>query len=559
LGFTIFSFVRSIVGAARRYIQIGWPIMGLVALVGFAGFWVLSDIARDQDDAYQQATSDFVKKSVDDTVSGNTSLSIEYSVWDDAVENVLFDYNPDWLKTNFYAVGSSSLSIYRPSSGLQYLYIRPELEFLRGVLQTEIPRLARDRSLFWDSVLSAHAQTVPLKSLVVIDGRLAAISVQPLQPEKGSPLLSRLKQRETALVVGIKFFTSDTISSIAASYGLKHLKLHIGIPSVSTDRSRVHYPVTDLSNAQIASISWDHLRPGTAAFKRRVAPIIIALFLAGILAIAITHIIASANLSLLSKARAAEEASRAKSSFLANVSHELRTPLNTIIGYSEMIAEESAYDGQAQTASDARKVTTSAQHLLALINDLLDHSKIEAGKMDINPAQTDIAALLETICDTVKGQIAQNDNHLIVALEPDIGEGFLDAMRVKQCLLNLLSNAAKFTKQGTISLSAQATTINGQALLRLEVRDTGLGMSEATMDKLFQPFNQANETVAAQYGGTGLGLVITKALANAMGGKLSVQSALGIGTTFILLLPRTYIALDDSARSDMAPSIEPVT
>lgn len=236
---------------------------------------------------------------------------------------------------------------------------------------------------------------------------------------------------------------------------------------------------------------------------------------------------------LLAARREAESANAAKSRFLASMSHELRTPLNAILGYSEMLQEDAADSGQEAFIPDLRKIHQAGRHLLTLINDVLDLSKIEAGKMELNPETFEVPPLVESVATTVETLVAKNRNRLVVEVDDEVDELYADPTRVRQILLNLLSNAAKFTDHGVITLSAGSS--GGD--MCFAVADTGIGMSEEQLGRLFQAFSQAEVTTAAKYGGTGLGLAISKRFCEMMGGSVSVESAPGEGTTFTVRLP----------------------
>ncbi len=235
--------------------------------------------------------------------------------------------------------------------------------------------------------------------------------------------------------------------------------------------------------------------------------------------------------------RAAEEANQTKSRFLANMSHELRTPLNAIIGYSEMLIEDAEDTEQNDLAFDLEKILTSGKHLLELISDILNISKIEAGKVDLHPETIDIASLLRNIIDTTKTIVAKNSNTLDISCPEDIGFMFTDITRLRQVLLNLISNASKFTKEGTITLDTKLETGEQEKWVIFNVTDTGIGMTPEQMGSIFGEFNQADTSITRDYGGTGLGLAITKRLCQLMGGDVSVQSEPGKGSTFVVRLP----------------------
>jgi len=229
----------------------------------------------------------------------------------------------------------------------------------------------------------------------------------------------------------------------------------------------------------------------------------------------------------------ADSANRAKSVFLANMSHELRTPLNAIIGYSEMLQEQAQEQGISDFAGDLNKIQDAGRHLLSLISDILDLSKIEAGKLELYLEDVPLPALIEEVRTIVGPLAAKDSNRLHIECPSDIGALHTDRTKLKQCLLNLLSNATKFTSNGAISLELKR---QGPAL-SFVIRDTGLGMTPEQLSKLFQNFVQADASTTKRYGGTGLGLAITKRFCQALGGDVSVESEPGKGSTFTIMLP----------------------
>ena len=234
---------------------------------------------------------------------------------------------------------------------------------------------------------------------------------------------------------------------------------------------------------------------------------------------------------------AAEEHSRAKSRFLANMSHELRTPLSAVIGYSEMLEEEAEELGQESLLKDLGKIKSNAKHLLGLINDVLDLSKVEAEKMELDPEDIDVAAFATDAAGTVGALVGKKGNDLVLDIAADAGHARTDAVKLRQCLFNLLSNAAKFTEGGTITLRVKREIDGAGVWLAFTVEDTGIGMSPDQVGRLFERFTQADETTTRRFGGTGLGLALSRAFAHLLGGDITVTSVEGHGTSFTLRIP----------------------
>ena len=256
----------------------------------------------------------------------------------------------------------------------------------------------------------------------------------------------------------------------------------------------------------------------------------------------------AAELEVVAAKVAAEEANVAKSTFMANMSHELRTPLSAIIGYSEMMLEE-VEDGaeSADLAGDMRKIEGNARHLLGLINDVLDLSKIESGKMEVYAEEFDVEASVREVADTVRTLVGKKENRLVLDLAPDLGTMRSDLTKVRQMLLNLLGNAAKFTDKGVITLAAWREGQDVGDAVCFRVADTGIGMTPEQLEKLFGRFQQADSSTTRRFGGTGLGLSLTKAFADMLDGMVAVESTEGQGTAFTLRLPATHLTLSEDA------------
>ena len=242
----------------------------------------------------------------------------------------------------------------------------------------------------------------------------------------------------------------------------------------------------------------------------------------------------------------AEDANRAKSQFLANMSHELRTPLNAVIGITEMLTEDAEELGQDDFIEPLERISRAGKHLLNLINEILDLSKIEAGKMEFHLEEFELPSLIQDVTTTVGPLAEKNANSLQIACPEDFGSVRADQTRLHQIVLNLLSNACKFTENGQISLNVTEEQKASVEEIVISVTDTGIGLSQEQIGKLFEDFSQADSSTTRRFGGTGLGLAISRRLARAMGGDIEVASTLGEGST--IYATATALCIDENRR-----------
>lgn len=559
----------------RLSVTVGAPILALVVVLAFFGFQLLGSIAREQDSNWADHTRSLVRKSLDGKVALNANVALDYGNWSDAWLATRGELDEAWLEPNFQTVVASALAVWRPGTGVRYLFTDERAEgraqSLRAVLDGWAGVAPPDAAGAPGPAAAAVTSRVDeiragqFNTLVLLDGTLAAISARPIRPEEGSPY-QLPPSGSTDWSVSVRMIDTDVLAETAVTLDLEAMRFvpADGDPAAAArllaDPTLVALPVHDGDGAAVGAMVWKRELPGTVAFERRLFPIAIAMLLAGVMAVLVARRAVSGQLRALSAARAAaEDGSRAKSAFLTGISHELRTPLNAIIGYAEILQEDGEARGNATAASDAARITRSARHLLALINDLLDHSKIEAGKMDLFVERVSLLPLVEEAMDTVRPAVEANGSRLVLNCIDDPGEALVDAMRLKQCLLNLLSNAAKFTRDGQVTVHVRSAVVQDAPGLRLEVQDTGIGMSSDALARLFQPFVQAEASTASRFGGTGLGLVITRALVEAMGGSIGVESAVGQGSSFTILLPRGLDSVTtlEAARTEILPALQP--
>lgn len=291
----------------------------------------------------------------------------------------------------------------------------------------------------------------------------------------------------------------------------------------------------------IGEVETATLTEGERLTQETLSSMKMAALLAVLCCIGLFVLFAVENQRVAARRRAAEHASAVKSAFLASMSHELRTPLNAVIGYSQMLQEEAEADNRTTDFQDLQKIESAGKHLLELINSILEMSKIEAGKVEVHPAAFNVPELLGEVIELVRPMAAKNGNTLDIALAPGVNLMFSDVVKIRQCLLNLLSNASKFTQNGKITLRVERVIDGQRPFLRFDVVDSGPGISAEEIARLFEPFHQLESTTVRGKGqGTGLGLAITRRLTRMLGGDTLVQSEPGAGSTFTLCVPEEF-------------------
>lgn len=537
-------------GVRGVMVALAGPIFGLVAVVAAGGFLLLWDIARDQDRAFIATTRALVESAIDGVRKATATSVMDFAVWNDAYDNVTVRWNDKWVRKNIYSSVVDGVSIIRPDHSVRYSWISEDYSGLAAKLTSAVAESAFDAAGFNRLAQADEKPSMSMVALTEVDGRLAVAAAAPVSREDAG---ERARAgRPTDFMAAITVLDQAAIGRMGESLGLQDLALVPNAAMPAADPAIVATPVLGRNGQPVGWFVWRNMRPGTTAFERRTLPIAVGLLLAGLLALGVTREVAAAQMRAISAANAAQEASRLKSQFLATMSHELRTPLNAIIGYSEIIEEESEDSADRSILEDSRRVQRAARHLLELINDVLDLSKIEAGKVELQATPSQLAPILDEVVDAMRQAAAKNGNELIVHCPPGIGSATIDPLRFKQCLLNLVSNAVKFTRNGRVTITMSEGLEAEGSIVRIEVADTGIGISEQVLSRLFQPFVQADDSVTREYGGTGLGLAITKRLVEAMGGSMQVSSRLGAGSTFTMQVPRNPGSVLDPALDQAA-------
>ncbi len=388
------------------------------------------------------------------------------------------------------------------------------------------------------AALPVYEKGVPLSTP---ESREAALRGFAVMITEIGPMIEAILDRYIS-AAGLTLTIKDIDESAPEAYRYRHVSRQLALGKNNREKDYLDDGLTATRSVTFANLGW---KVTSHAANKEIYPswdannlwlplgvIMLALGLAYFL-----YRLKQAEGEIKASMERVEAANQAKSAFLANMSHELRTPMNAILGYSEMLIEEAEDLDQEDFIPDLKKINQAGTHLLALINDVLDLSKIESGKMEAFPESIDLGKLIDEVVSTAHPLMEKNDNKLSVERGEKLGSAFQDLTKVRQILFNLLSNAAKFTHQGNVTLRVDRTVQAGVERLTFAVSDTGIGIAEDKIDHVFEEFTQADGTTTRDYGGTGLGLAISRRFCELLGGDLRVYSRVGEGSTFTINIP----------------------
>jgi len=492
----------------QAWASVGVPIFALVSAVLVMALGLLTYFAKAEDKAFEANTQQLVANEFSGQTLRLQDLALDWGHWQDSYDKITTRWDDVWIRETYYSELFAQVWIVRDGQ-TRFSWVMDGIPANRAAIDAIIKK-------------NHKASAVPRPSTNVFSSgdTLFILASQPIMPETGSAPV-----RDS--VVLIDALDQAKLKAIGQTLGLENLRL---APSGQTATQKA---VVSL-NVGGVTLLWDHERPGSAEFSRLAFLVLSLVALAGALAWLVARAQVNKQIALASKQQASLESSRLKSQFLFTMSHELRTPLNSIIGYSEMLEEDLERAPEMASPDDVRRIRLAADHLLNLITEVLDLSAIESGKLKFSPTPVDIGTLIHDVAETVRPIGAKQGTRVETTLDGDIPILMIDGLRLKQCVLNLASNACKFTQNGQVNISVDLDKSNPNPTLRVVVADTGIGIMPEHQARLFQPFVQVDNSATRAHEGTGLGLVITQKLAQAMGGDVTLSSTPGVGSIFTL-------------------------
>jgi signal transduction histidine kinase len=521
----------------RALIGVGAPILALVLLVVAGACVVFVHFAQNQDRAYADNTRRLVANTLEGRLRGLSDLTLDFASWNDAYAAITVRWNSAWVRNNFYSAVADGLVVFHEDGALRHVWLPDWLQAQAQTLPAEMVQAARAVPGLTSLIRAPHAAGTVTRGLVMLDGRLGVLSAASIAPEDDAERLRRAASTPVDYVVAVDILDDRQIAEIGRDLDVQDLALVAQPPAPSPDI--VSLPLRAANGDLLGYLRWRNQRPGDAGLAAEIGPVLLMLFLIGAFTFLIARSLMLRQVGEAARMQAAMETSRLKSEFIANMSHELRTPLNVIIGYAELIQEETpAGEANESVRADAGCIVEAAGKLRQLIDDVLDHSRIDAGRLRLAPEPIDVPQLLAEIEDLMAPTARANGNALLITSDADASSLVSDHQRLRQCLVNLIDNAIRCTRDGAVSVAARSSIVGGAPHVVFEIQDTGVGISGANPEQLFEPFGQGDGGAALdQKRGTGLGLSIARKLARAMGGEVTFVSEPGVGSCFRLTMP----------------------
>ncbi len=515
---------------ARAWLTAGGPILALVLVCVGSATALLSSFAREQDEAFARHTAQLVRSASRAQVLAIENAALDYAVWDEAYQHTTLRWDAPWIDDNLYSNIVDGVLIVRSDGAVRHAWFAENSQSRAAGLTRAVAHAIQTDLNLGPLLVAPEKRQMTATTMAALDGELTLISAAPISPDTHG----RNPARPVDYLVMVQSLSPQDLATMGVNLALP--QLHFAAAARNGEQA---LPMRGAAGNVVGVLAWPRETPGQRAFAAKAGAIIVGLLMLGAAALALALWLVSRHMDADARLRVASEASRVKSEFIGAMSHELRTPLNAIIGYAGLIQEEASDLGVSGGAihDDAERLMNSAQHLARLVNDVLDQSRIEAGKLKVVCESVSATAALIDLEEAVRPLADASGNQFTVEIADSVGEVHADPLRLSQCLLNLTSNALKFTRNGQVTVRVSRVLDHAQARIQFEVADTGIGMTRDEMKRLFQPFSQANSTVAVKFGGTGLGLSISRSLARAMGGDILVQSQPDVGSVFTLLLP----------------------
>lgn len=469
----------------QAFLTAGAPILALVLLVIAGAFLVFIHFAQQQDRSYVENTRRLVASSIDGRLHALSDVTLDYASWDEAYRSTTVRWDGSWVAGNFYSSVTDAMAIFRAEGPVRYLWKSDALTSNQTALAFQISHAARSIPTLPALARAPHASGTVTRTLAMLNGRITLVAVAAIAPEDDAERLHLPPTAPVDYVAAIDILDPDQIAALGSELDLRGFTVNL---RDDANPDLVSLPLRAASGGVLGYLQWRNERPGSAAFAGEIGPVVFGVIVIGALSVLLAIILMQQHVAAAARVEAALESSRLKSEFISNMSHELRTPLDAIIGYAELIQEETPKsDLFIGPRRDALRIASSAGHLRKLIDDVLDHSRIDAGRLHLQPEPINVADLFFELEDALDTAVRSEGNKLTFVCDGHLSL-VCDHHRLRQCLGNLAENSAKFTRNGEIVISAHSATIDDVEHMVFEVRDNGVGVTRAAAATLFEPF-----------------------------------------------------------------------
>ncbi len=527
------------------WLRVGGPILALILAVMAGAFIVLGDFAQSEDEDWRDESRSLVQGAVASAQRATVATIVDTAYWGQAYGAITRRWNKQWLSENLFSASADGFIVYRPGDAVRYSWFKNVDPRSNSSFAALIAREVSDPRAIESVVEDMRTREAVMERFTAVNGRLAVIAAAPISYDTAAQRSDPKLPPPRDFLAAVDFITPDELTLIGQSLHLKSLQFTPAAIGRATPRDFVALQVRNPSGDVIGALEWKDEMPGASRFAHRALGAAILLLSIGAAAILAARHLVAQHVEYLAKAEMNAEITRMKAQFIATMGHALRTPLDAIVGYAELMSEFIEEDSTVarEIRADAARINESARQLMRVVNEILDHAKLEAGHLALRLEPLAATYVLGEIADAMKAKAAARGNVFEVRTDGPFLTANADHARLAQCLVALVDHANRFTEDGRITVTARASVLRGRPSVSFEVKDTGGGLSEDILARLFTPFAQWVDLAGYYYqADAGLGLSTARRLAVAMGGDILAASAPGKGTTLTLVLPAARVA-----------------
>lgn len=527
------------------WLRVGGPIAALILTVMAGAFFVLNDFARSEDRDWREGSREMAQGAIAGAQRAAVASVVDFAYWTQAYKAITVRWDKAWLRSDMYSAFADALVVYRPGEVVRYSWFKQVKPGAENGLAALVALEVSDSATIGQLVQGMQTDNAYVERFAAVDGQLAVIAAAPVSVEDAAQRRDPKFPAPRDFIAVVDFVTPAELAQIGETLNLQDVRFTPASIGRPTPQDYVALQIKNVSGDVVGALEWRDERPGAARFAHRIWGAAILLLSIGVVAAFVARTLVVRHVELLAKAEMNAEVTRMKSQFIATMGHALRTPLDAVIGYAELMKEFIDEDKTIarEVRSDADRINESARQLMRVVNEILDYAKLETGDVPLRFEPLSASYVIGEAVDAAKQKAAARGSVIEMNLAGESLTVSADHARLAQCLMALVDHAIRFTEDGRIEVTARRQTLRGRPCVAFEVRDTGAGMNEDALARLFTPFAQWTDLAGYYYqADAGLGLSTARRLAVAMGGDVLATSAPGKGSTLTLILPAAQAA-----------------